>query len=236
MAESPPGAVLIVGVGPGLGAALARRFTVAGCPVALGARSPGFIEELASELTKEGDRALAVPYDATDEADVHSAILKVREAFGPIGTLLYNVGNMRWGGLEKIDPKDFEAALRAGPYGAFLHGRELFPGMAEVGRGVAIFTGATSSVRAPAHSPAFAAAKFGLRGLALSLARAWSAKGVHIAHVLIDGRIRFEADSGEAAIEPGSIAEAYYQLAVQTPDAWTFEMDLRPSPDDLMDN
>jgi len=227
---------LVVGVGPGLGAAIARRFAESGHPVALAARRGDFIEKLSGEIREKGGRALAVPYDASKEDQVRSAIREVRASLGTVGILLYNVGNMRWGSLDEISVQDFRGALEVGPLGAFLHCRELFPDMAEMGGGTAIFTGATSSRRAPAHSPAFGAAKFGLRGLALSLARGWSKRGIHVAHVLIDGRISREERGHEPAIRPESIAEAYYQLSIQPRDAWTFELDLRPHADDLMDN
>lgn len=234
------GTVLVAGVGSGLGAAAVRRFAIAGAPVALGARSAEYISALSQELNTQGQRTIAVPYDVTDDSDVASALARVEERLGPIGTLVYNVGNAHWAGIEELTPYQFMAAWKAGPFGAFLHTKILLPDMAKRGGGTVIFTGATSSVRSPGHAPAFGSAKFGLRGLAMSLSRAWSPKGIHVAHVLIDGAI-FSPGSGhsdpdEAHIMPEDIAETYYQLAIQPRTAWTFELDLRPVPDDLLDN
>jgi NAD(P)-dependent dehydrogenase (short-subunit alcohol dehydrogenase family) len=227
-----PGVALVVGVGPGLGAALARCFAAAGSRVALGARSEGFIRALAEELQGQGHPALAVPYDATRPEEVERALERVERELGPIDGLLYNVGGGLWGGIEDLTPDAFRAALEQGPFGAFLHVRPLFPRMAARGGGVALFTGATSSVRAPARGPAFAAAKFGLRGLALALARAWGPRGIHVAHVVVDGVIGQASD----AMRPEDIAQVYLDVARQAPSAWTFEVDVRPFTDDVLEN
>lgn len=242
MAKPPDlGTVLVVGVGSGLGAALARRFARAGFPVALGARSGEATGEIAAGIARSGGKALAVPYDATDEAAVAQAIDRVQGELGEIGTLVYNAGNAMRGGVAEITAEGFESAWRVGPYGAFLHAHLLVPQMIRRGFGVALFSGATSSVRAPAHSIAFGSAKFGLRGFAMSLSRAVARQGVHVGHVLLDGAIRTPRSASylgpdDPALGPDDIAEAYYRLAVQPPAAWTFEIDMRPMGDDLMDN
>ncbi|MDA8343854.1 MAG: SDR family NAD(P)-dependent oxidoreductase [Thermaerobacter sp.] len=242
MAKAPDlGTVLVVGVGMGLGAALSRRFAAVGAPVAIGARSEEAISQIAAEIRTDGGRALALPYDAADEQAVGQAIGRAEQELGPIGCLIYNAGNAMRGGVEAVTPHGFEAAWRVGPYGAYLHAHILVPKMIARGFGAALFSGATSSVRSPAHSIAFGSAKFGLRGFAMSLSRAVAKDGVHVAHVLLDGAIRTPHAASylspdEPALVPEDIAETYYQLAVQPPSAWTFEIDMRPSGDDLMDN
>jgi len=238
MANQP--AALIVGVGPGLGSALAAAFAQGGHAVALGARGDGG-ERCAQELSARGLRALSLRYDATDPAAVAQAVASAQEALGPIGVLVYNVGNMVRGDVQDIDPAAFQAALAAGPYGAFLHARAVLPDMLERGDGSLLFTGATSALRAPAGAPAFAAAKFGLRGLAMSLARRVGPAGIHVAHVTVDGVIRTPRAAaylgpGDAALEPEAIAASYVALAAQPRSAWTFELDLRPAGDDIGEN
>lgn len=235
------GTTLVCGVGPGLGAAIARRFAAAGAPVALGARSPDALAAIAAAITAAGRTAIALPYDVTEEEQVEAAIRTAEQRLGPIGALIYNAGNAARGGLAELTAEEFASAWRVGPYGAFLHARRILPGMAERGRGVVLFTGATSSVHPPARSPAFGSAKFGLRGLALSISREWSPRGVHVAHVLVDGVIRTPRSAAylgaeDAALEPDDMAEAYYQLAIQPRSSWTFEMDLRPCGDDYFEN
>lgn len=232
------GPALIVGVGPGIGAAVARRFAEDGAAVAVAARSRDVTESLAKELGTQGHTALALAYDAADEGAVGRALAQAKERLGPIRTLVYNVGNAVWKGIEDLTPEQFMAAMKVGPYGAFLHTRVLVPEMAAASGGNVIFTGATSSVRSPAHGPAFGAAKFALRGLAMSLSRTWTAKGVHVSHVLIDGAVGEPTGSGGATdyIAPPDIAETYLWLARQSPSAWTFELELRPAADDHLDN
>jgi NAD(P)-dependent dehydrogenase (short-subunit alcohol dehydrogenase family) len=242
MATAPDlGTVLVVGVGTGLGAALARRFAAAGHPVAIGARGEDAISQIAAGIQESGGRVVAIPYDATDPEQVASAIGQAEREFGPVGTLIYNAGNAVRGGVADVSPEAFEGAWRVGPYGAFLHTRILVPKMMQRGFGAVIFSGATSSVRAPAHSIAFGSAKFGLRGFAMSLSRAVAKEGVHVAHVLLDGAIRTPRSAAylapdDPALGPEEIAETYYRLAVQPPSVWTFELDMRPQGDDLLDN
>ena len=233
-----PGPTLVVGVGSGLGAAVTRAFAGAGAPVVLGARQPAFISGLAEEIRGEGGRALAIPYDATDEGEVSAAIRRAVAEIGPIRHLVYNVGQAAWGSLEEVTPKAFLASWKSGAYGAYLHARHLIPAMVEEGGGSVTFTGATSSVHSPGHSPAFGSAKFALRGLAMSLMRTWGPKGVHVSHVLIDGAIGGEgahADE-EETLSPRAIAAEYLHLALQDPSAWTFELDLRPFTDPYLEN
>lgn len=238
----PQGTVLIAGVGPGLGAALARRFAAAGTPVALGARTPEVLEEIADDIGRRGQKALALPYDVTEEAEVDAAIELATDRLGPVRTLVYNAGNRSPGDIDEITPEAFARAWRVGAYGAFLHVRRLVPAMAEAGGGVVLVTGATSSVHAPAGSPAFGSAKFGLRGLAMSLARSWGPKGVHVCHILVDGVILTPGVAERVGTDdPGylrteAVAEVYHQLATQPASAWTFELDLRPHTDDHFEN
>ena len=238
---STPSTVMIAGVGPGLGAALARRFAQAGHPTALGARSKTALMEITSQVSQAGGVALTVPYDVTDDQAVTAAIGQVQSQLGPIATFIYNAGNQARGGVQDLSSDAFTAAWQVGPYGAFLHAKQLLPKMAAQGGGVMLFTGATSSVHAPAKNPAFASAKFGLRGLAMSLMREWGPKGVHVAHVLVDGviltpRVQSEVGDQPDYLRTEDIAEAYYQLALQPPSAWTFELDLRPFTDDYFEN
>src|SRR5258708_34609602 len=107
--------------------------------------------------------------------------------------------------------------------------------MVKAGRGSILFTGATASVRGSANFAPFAMIKFGLRALAQSMARELGPKGIHVAHVIIDGQIaseRYRAAAAErgpdALLEPDAIAEAYWQLHLHPKSAWAFELDLRP--------
>ena len=139
----------------------------------------------------------------------------------------------------EIDAEMFEKVWRLTCFGGFLLGREAARRMGPRGRGTILFTGATASLRGGANFSAFASAKAGLRALAQSLAREMGPKGVHVAHVVIDGLIdtaavrarygeRVDALGPDGAMAPDAIAEAYWQLHAQPRSAWTLEFDLRP--------
>lgn len=222
---------LIVGVGPGLGAAIARRFGRGFFCVALIARTPDFISELARELSSAGERALAVVADASDPKQLSAAIWKIRAELGPINVLVHNASASSGAGLVGTSPEQFEETWRSAALGAFVCARETLPDMQAAGSGAMIFTGATSSVRGGGWL-AFSSAKFALRGLVQSLARELWPQGIHVAHIIIDGLIGEQKaaheKSAEPMLDPDRIADAYFQLWLQDRSAWTLELDLRP--------
>lgn len=217
---------VIAGVGPGLGAAIARRFVEEGCQVGLFARSAAFIGELAADL---GEDALAVPTDITDEAAVADGFEAVREAFGPVDVLVNHASGGAWEGMRELSVDQFEHALDVSAVGAFHCSQEALEDMlAGDGDGTIIFTGATSAVRGRGGAPGFSAGKFAARGLAESMARELGPEGVHVAHVVIDGQIDAQGRSDADRLDPDAIADAYWNLVTQDRSAWTLELDLRP--------
>jgi NAD(P)-dependent dehydrogenase (short-subunit alcohol dehydrogenase family) len=230
-----PGVAVVVGVGPGLGAALARRFAQGGHPVAMVARSRDFIDRLAVEIENDGGRALALTADVGDAAQIARAFDSVRAKLGAPEVLLYNAGSGVWGTIAEITPDQYEAAWRVNAFGAFLCAKEAVPGMIAKRRGVILFTGATAGVKAGPKSAAFGPAKFAVRGLAQSLARDLGPRGIHVAYVNVDGiidiphiRTRMPSLKDEDLLKPEAIAESYWCLANQDPSAWTQELDVRP--------
>lgn len=221
---------LIIGVGPGLGAALGRRLARAGFRVALVARSPEFIGELAHKLSSEGRPSLAIVADASQPAEIAAAVARARAELGPIGVLVYNASASSGDGLLETSAEQFEETWRIAALGAFVAARETAPDMIAAGDSAMIFTGATSSVRGGGWL-AFSSAKFALRGLTQSLAREFWPQGIHIAHVVVDGLIGARGfaknDSAEPMLDPDQMAEAYFQLVEQDRSAWTLELDLR---------
>jgi NAD(P)-dependent dehydrogenase (short-subunit alcohol dehydrogenase family) len=223
---------IVAGVGPGLGAALVRKFASEGCGVGMFARSPQFIGKLATEI---GSHALAVPTDVSNAKQVGDGFRKVRQQLGPVEILVANASGSVGEGLMETSPEQFERSWRIGVCGAFLCAREAVLDMLECGAGTMIFTGATSSVRGRGGAVAFSSAKFAVRGLAQSLAVELWPKGIHVAHVIIDGvidtpevRKRHRASAKEPLLRPEAIAEAYWNLIQQDRSAWSLEIDLRP--------
>ena len=221
---------LIVGVGPGLGAALGRRFAKAGAKVALAARRLEPVQEIAREY---GAKAYAC--DATDEQSVLDLYAAVERDFGAAPNIVvYNASGRVRGSVTDIAVEDFVNAWERGCLGGFIVGREAAKRMVPEGRGTILFTGATASVKSYAKSAGFAVGKFGLRALSFAMARDYGPQGVHVAHVVVDGGIHgphhaTEGDKPEHhLLEPDAIAETYYQLHAQHRSAWAAEIDVRP--------
>lgn len=230
-----PEVAVVAGVGPGLGASLARKFAGEGCHVALLARAPDFIETLADELRRRGREVLAIPTDISEASQVAAAFQRIREQFGSVDLLINNAsaGGPFGQPFVEIPPESFTHGWRVGVLGAFLCSQVVVPDMLKKGSGCILFTGATSSVRGAAIS--FSSAKFGMRGLAQALARELWPKGVHVAHIIVDGVIRereielgSEDQTGEPLMNPAAMAEAYWGLVKQDRSAWSLELDLRP--------
>ncbi len=225
-------AAIITGVGPGLGAALARRFAREGFRVAVVARTGNFIDALAREISEAGGTAIAIAADVSQPNDIKAAVARARAKVGPIGLLIHNASAASGNGLLGTTPAEFEQAWRVAALGAFVCAQETAPDMLRAGEGVMLFTGATSSVRGGGWL-GFSSAKFALRGLVQSLARELWPQGIHVAHVLVDGLIgpRDSAPnepSTEPMLDPDRMADAYFQLTQQDRSAWSLELDLRP--------
>lgn len=231
---------VIVGAGPGLGRALARRFGAAEMNVALAARDVERLENLSVECAGIGRGAKAYACDASREEDVAGFFRQVRTDFGDPDVVVYNAGAFASRSILETTVDEFERCWRVGCLGGFLVGRAaaqlMVERIAQGGPGGTIlFTGATASLRGSAGFHNLAVGKFGLRALAQSMARELHPKGIHVAHVIIDGHIRpsavvehTDAVQGDDMLEPAAIAEAYFQLYRQPRSAWTQELDLRP--------
>ena len=226
----------VLGIGSGLGAAVARRFAREGYAVALMARREESLAPVRDEIEGEGGTALPVPTDATDPASVASAFGRVRDELGEPEVFVYNAGAFKTGGILDLLPEDFDACFKANCAGAFYAARQVLPAMVETGRGTVLLTGATAALRGSARFSALAVGKFGLRALAQSMAREFGPQGIHVSHVVIDGqidtpRVREMSPGREdhTMLSPDAIAETYWQLHSQDRSAWTLELDLRPS-------
>lgn len=225
----------IVGVGPGLGAALAARFAAEGHALALLSRSAQSRAPTRERLESDDATVHGYDCDAADPDSVAAAFARIRDTLGDPSVLIYNAGSYAPGGILEMDPERFEAAWRANCYGGFLAAREVLPAMLEVGAGTILYTGATAALRGGRGFAGLAVGKFGLRALAQSMAREFGPQGIHVAHVVIDGQIgtpsaheRQPERAEETFLAPADIAENYWQLYRQPRTTWTLEMDLRP--------
>jgi NAD(P)-dependent dehydrogenase (short-subunit alcohol dehydrogenase family) len=220
---------VIAGVGPGLGAALARVFSREGFKLVLAARNVSKLDGLAAETG-----AAVVATDVSDAASVEN-LFDVADGIGPLGLAIFNASGRVRGGIADLNPEDVKKTLLVGAYGGFLFGQQAARRLLERGSGSILFTGATASVKGFANSAGFAMPKFGLRGLVQSMARELAPKNVHVAHFIIDGGIASSdpmrpADSTppDRWLSPDAIAETYLAIHRQHRSAWTWEMELRP--------
>src|SRR5271166_1421480 len=228
MTETPYRTALIVGVGGGLSASVARTFAKAGMKIALAARRVADLATLAKEV---GGEALAC--DATKRGDVVHLFGAVERAFGAPDVVVYNASYRTRGALIELDPAEVEKTLAVSAFGGFLVAQEAVKRMLPKKQGAILFTGASASVKGYAHSAPFAMGKFALRGLAQSMARELSPQNIHVAHVVIDGGIRSAgrpepADKPDSMLHPDAIAQTYLHLLQQQPSAWAWEIELRP--------
>lgn len=227
---------VVVGVGPGLGGAVARRFAREGYSVACVARSEKSTGPVCASIVEAGGSALAVHADTTDPDAVTGAIATIREQLGDPSVLIYNAGSFVQGEVSTIEPDAFVSAWKANCFGAFLWTSKVVPILEAAGSGTIILTGATASLRGSAGFSGLAVGKFGLRALSQSLARELGPKGIHVAHTIIDGMIdlprtrSWMPDKGdEHFLDPEGMADAYWFLHSQAPRNWTQELDLRPA-------
>lgn len=227
---------VVTGVGPGLGAAVARRFAREGFAVGVMARNEEKLTQIQTEIEKDGGNALAIPADATDPSSMTWAFSQVQQKLGTPDVFVYNTGAFQMAGILEITPEQFESNWKANCFGAFLGAQQVLPAMLERGQGTILLTGATAGMRGSADFAGLAVGKFGLRALAQSMAREFGPQGIHVAHVIIDGmidtpRVRGMAPDREphTLLSAEAIAESYWQLYLQHPTAWTLELDLRPA-------
>ena len=219
---------LIVGAGPGISASVARALAGAGLKIGLAARNAEKLRPLADEI---GAKAYSV--DATSPAAVAGLFKQADAYLGEPDVVVYNASGRVRGPLVELDPEAVRSAIAVSAFGAFLVGQQAARRMLPKGQGAILLSGATAGVKGFALSASFAMGKFALRGLAQSMARELSPKGIHVAHVVIDGGIRSAARPGgnetpDALLEPDAIAESYWHLMHQHRSAWTWELEVRP--------
>lgn len=234
------GAAIVMGAGDALGGAIARRFAREGLVAVPSRRKIKPLGELVALIEAEGGQAEGIPCDARDEDAVISLFDRVENEIGPVEAFVFNTGAQHRSSILDMTTKIYRQVWESAAFAGFVTGREAARRMAERGSGTIIFTGATASVRGGANFASFAGAKHALRALAQSMARELGPMGVHVGHIIVDGMIDSEAVRGKfpdevdalpagGMLDPDHIADAYWAMHAQPKDAWTFEMDIRPS-------
>ena len=219
---------LIVGTGPGLSASLARLFAKNGLAVAVAARQTDKLAALAKETG-----AAVHKCNAADPSDVAALFEAVEAKSGAPDVVVYNASGRVRGPLVDLPPEDVRKAIEVSAFGAFLVSQQAAKRMLPNSHGAIFLTGATAGVKGFALSSSFAMGKFALRGLAQSMARELSPKGIHVAHFVIDGGIRSSArpapdNNPDSLLDPDAIAETYWAVLQQHRSAWSWEIEVRP--------
>lgn len=230
---------LIIGAGDALGGAIARRFANEGLITCLTRRNEDKLNPVLQQIRDGGGEAHGFGSDARDEQQAVDLVNHIESDIGPIAATIFNVGgNVRFE-VTETSARVYRKVWEMGAFAGFLAGRESARVMQARGEGTILFTGATASLRGGAGFSAFSGAKHALRALSQSLAREMGPKGIHVAHIIIDGAIDTEwtrsmfpetyaLKDHDGILNPDHIAENYWQLHIQPRSAWTLELDLRP--------
>jgi NAD(P)-dependent dehydrogenase (short-subunit alcohol dehydrogenase family) len=234
---------LVIGAGDATGGAIARRFAREGYAACVTRRHLDKLQPLLDDIKAAGGEAHGFASDARKEEEVIALVEQIESNIGPIEVLVFNIGaNAPSSVLEETARKYFKIWEMA-CFGGFLNAREVAKRMVlregDGHKGTIIFTGATASLRGSANFAAFSGAKHALRALAQSMARELGPRGIHVAHVVVDGAIdtefirenfpqRYALKDQDGIVNPDHIADSYWMLHRQPRDAWTHELDLRP--------
>lgn len=242
--------IAVVGAGPGIGEAVARRFVQEGFIVALLARTEDKLRSMVQGIENDFGKGTARHYltDLRVEQQVISSFKDIRTELGPVQVLVYNAGARRVNGRSILETtsEEFENFTKINLFGAFWSTKCVLPDMLAAEKGTIIFTGATGSLRGMPGLSSFSPGKFGLRSLAQIITRENQARGVHAAHLIIDGPVdgkliggvtrrkwerQGEKDKLEQAdayiMQPSDLAQIYWYLHTQPRSAWTQELDVR---------
>jgi NAD(P)-dependent dehydrogenase (short-subunit alcohol dehydrogenase family) len=230
---------LVIGAGDATGGAIARRFAREGFITCVTRRNADKLEPLVQRIKADGGDAHGFGSDARDETQMSELVARIERDIAPIEVAVFNIGaNVRFD-LTETTERVYRKVWEMGALAGFLMGREVARAMTPRERGTILFTGATASLRGSAGFSAFSGAKFALRALAQSMARELGPKGIHVAHIVIDGAIdtqfiaqnfpdRYALKDRDGILNPDAIADNYWMLHQQHRSAWTHELDLRP--------
>jgi NADP-dependent 3-hydroxy acid dehydrogenase YdfG len=242
--------IAVVGVGPGIGEAVSRHFAAEGFVVALLARTETKLKSIEDAINRDYGKGSAKYYvtDVRVEQEVVSTFTAIKSELGSVNVMVYNAASRRIHPRSILDTttEEFESFTKINMFGAFWASKCVLPDMLAAGKGTIIFTGATGSLRGSGGLSSFSPGKFGLRALCQTITREFQAKGIHAAHVIIDGPVdtniiggvkrRQWTREGETTklaeldaylMQPVDLAKIYWYLHTQPRSTWTHELDVR---------
>ena len=243
---------LILGAGAGIGGHVAKRFASEGYHACLARRTDkAGLDKLVAGIEAAGGSASGFILNAVEEGSIEELVTHIEATIGPIAVAVFNLGaQIGDRGLSSTTLKAFEMGWRMATFGLFRLAQVLFPYMEQRGQGALLVTSATAAMRGNAGQHSHAAAMGGRRMLCQSLNAQYASKGIHVAHIVIDGAVdapdtlgkmlgpeRFQALRERKGLEhdgllvPAEVANTYFFVAHQHRSAWTFELDLRAHSD-----
>jgi NAD(P)-dependent dehydrogenase (short-subunit alcohol dehydrogenase family) len=242
---------LVIGAGAGVGGNVGKRFALGGFHTVLCRRSDeAGLRSLIEDIENSGGSASGFLMDATAENAIEERIAAVEAEIGPIGVVVYNLGAQIGNrSLEDTSYKAFELGWRMGTFGLFRTASAVCPLMESRGSGTILVTSATSAMRGNAGQHSHAAAMGGRRMLCQSLNAQFASKGIHVAHILVDGAVdapdtlgkmlgaekfqelRDTRGAQDGLMKPEKMAETYFHIAQQHRSVWTHELDMRSFSD-----
>ncbi|MYJ74343.1 MAG: SDR family NAD(P)-dependent oxidoreductase [Gammaproteobacteria bacterium] len=240
---------LVIGAGAGIGGNVGRRFAREGLHAVLCRRTDKEgLDRLVGAIEDDGGSASGHLLNAIDGGTLESRVEAVEVEVGPIEVAVYNlgaqIGNRTLGDTSL---KAFEMGWRLATFGLFRLAKCVCPRMAERGHGTLLVTSATAAMRGNPGQHSHAAAMGGRRLLCQTLNAEYGPKGVHVAHIVVDGAVdapdtlgkmlgpdryrELRETRGDGLLRPDKIADTFWHVAQQHRSAWTHELDLRPYTD-----
>lgn len=228
MTDIPYRSALIIGAGLGISGSLTRLLRAADIPVVIASRH---VDRLTQLVDQTG--AIALPVDAAEASQIERLFAETDARIGAPELVVYNPSGRLRGPIAELDPAEVARAVAVSALGAFYSVQQAVKRMIPAGKGAILLTGATAGVKGFALSAPFAMGKFALRGLAQSAARELAPKGIHVAHIVIDGGVRAAhrpdpPERPDSTLDPDAIAQSYVDLLRQHRSAWSWELEVRP--------
>ena len=221
----------VVGVGPGNGVSITKKFSDEGYDVAICSRNAEFLEQVSNDI----ENTYPFKYDVSAIDDHESVFSEINSQLGPADVVVYNAGAGQFAGIDTATVESFQSAWEVNARGLFCMAKAVLPYMREKGNGNIVVIGATASLRGNVNTLPFASAKAAQRSLAQSLGKILGPENIHVSYVIVDGVIGLESTKkhmpdkpDDYFMDPDEIAESVYFLTQQPKSAWTFELDLRP--------
>ena len=227
----------------GIGGAIAQKFALEGFFTVLTTRNAPNAAGLASAIRDQGGECLVVELNLAAPESIRAAFETIRRDAGDPDVVIYNAGYMEGRTLppeqellEHFPDEMFEVTIDVSCRGPFYVAKEILPAMRRKGSGSFFFSNNASSLRGrrrPTGSSLYYP-RVMVRQLSQVLTEEYSAHGIHVANVIIDGSIdspgiRGHAQYRELTMDPARIAEAFWYLHSQDRDCWSHELQLTPS-------